>query len=69
MKYLVLAGDDFYPRGGGDAVYSTENLMTAISEAVACLVPPVNGPDALAGKLDWAEVVDTDTLEIVWSDR
>ena len=64
MKYLVLAGEAYYPAGGQDAVYSTDNLEEALLKAKAYLVAPVNGPDAMDGKYDWSEVLDTDTLMI-----
>ena len=67
MKYLVLAGKNYYPVGGRDAVYSTDDLAVAILKAEAYLLAPVNGPDGLDGKFDWADVVDTDTVRVVWS--
>lgn len=56
MKYLILAGQTYYPTGAEDAKSSKESLVDAKLEAHKLLTKDQD--------LDWVEVLDTDTLEI-----
>ena len=67
MRYLVLAGDNYYPAGGYDAVSSSDDILTALIRAKACLIEPINGSDKYSKPSDWSHVVDTDTTGLVWS--
>ena len=52
-RYLVFAGDDHYPGGGWkDFRGDTDTMVEATDLVIGC-------------RLDWHEIVDTDTMEVV----
>jgi hypothetical protein len=60
MTHLILAGEQYYPCGSNDIRTAIDDLMDAIEEAKGLLL---SEPDT-----EWAEVFDTDTMEVVWSE-
>lgn len=64
MKYLVFAGDNYYPSGGmGDFESAHESYEDARGAALACAGHGCHGD---IGVSDWAHVVDSSTLKIVF---
>jgi len=54
MKYLLLAGDTYYPTGSDDIV--------GVFETVGAATVALNG---LGRPFDWWEIFDLDSLEVV----
>lgn len=64
MKFLVFAGDGYYPGGGwGDFVACHETYDDARSAALTCAGHGCNGD---IGVSDWSHVVDLNTMKIVF---
>jgi hypothetical protein len=64
VKFLVFAGDKYYPQGGwGDFESSHENYEDARSAALACAGHGCHGD---IGVSDWSHVVDLSTMKIVF---
>ena len=58
-RFLVFAGDNYYPRGGWDDFHSdheTREAAVAIADQLL-----VDYPLLRAAKLDWSQVVDAST--------
>ena len=69
MKYLVLAGGNYYPAGASDARFSSDDMLTAVINAKSYLGVTMKDEYGFSTHVDWAEVLDTDTLGVVWSSR
>lgn len=61
-KYLIFGGDIYYPGGGfKDFIHSDDNREYSIGYAIGL----VSGE----GSLDWSQVVDKKTGEIIYESR
>ena len=52
MKYIIFAGDDFYPKGG---LFDYKHQTTSIEEALTWLAK---------NSFDWWQIVNGETFEI-----
>ena len=64
FRYVLFGGNNFYPEGGWhDQILASDNLSGLIEFANNRLEHPV----VYSVILDWAHIIDMQTMEIVWN--
>lgn len=65
MRYLIFAGEDYYPKGGGLDLRGGHDELKKVQEKAAEMVKPTKnkwGTDCY--EFDWLHILDTETGKI-----
>lgn len=69
MRYLIFAGESYYPVGGsGDLVAISDDKDKSIEYAISILDSPIQDPLVDYLTYDWVEVFDTKDLKSIYVD-
>ena len=62
MRYILFAGDAYYPNGGVNDIVATSNDLEYIKAHAEKPRKMYSWSDDLTAPYDWANILDTETL-------